>query len=58
MKKCFKSLAKEKLSQHQHNGLQSRLSVIEVAQLFDIITGRTEQSMIENRLIIQNISLN
>ena len=58
MKKCFKSLAKEKLSQHQNNGLQSRLSVIEVAQLFDIITGRTEQSMIENHLIIQEISLN
>lgn len=58
MKKCFKSLAKEKLSQHQTNGLQSRLSVIEVAQLFDIITGRTEQSMIENKLIIQDISLN
>jgi hypothetical protein len=58
MRKCFKSLAKEKLSQHQTNGNQSRLSVIEVAQLFDIITGRTEQSMIENHLIIQEIRLN
>lgn len=58
MKKCFKTLAKEKLSQHQNNGLKSRLSVIEVAQLFDIITGRTQQSMIENKLIIKEISLN
>jgi len=58
MKKCFKSLAKEKLSRHQNSGIQSRLSVIEVAQLFDIITGRIEQSMIQNHLIIQDISLN
>lgn len=58
MKKCFKSLAKEKLNRHQNNGIQSNLSVFEAAQLFDIITGRAKRSLIQSEFILQNISLN
>ncbi|MFK8038036.1 MAG: hypothetical protein AB8B74_07090 [Crocinitomicaceae bacterium] len=58
MKKCFKSLAKEKLNRHQINGIESSLSVFEAAQLFDIITGRASKNLIQSQFIIQDISLN
>ncbi len=59
MKKCFKTLAKEKLTIHQSNGTDSHLSVFEVAQLFDVITGKTDSRYFQaNALISNEICLN
>ena len=54
MKKCFKTLAKEKLTIHQSNGTDSHLSVFEVAQLFDVITGKTDSRYFKANELISN----
>ncbi|MFD1551971.1 hypothetical protein DNU06_01270 [Putridiphycobacter roseus] len=59
MKKCFKTLAKEKLSIHQLSGTDSHLSVFEVAQLFDVITGKSDNHFfLTNTLVSNGICLN
>ena len=59
MKKCFITQAKEKLNLHKVNGIQSDLSVYEVAHLFDVITGKSNADATNlNAKIMQNICLN
>ncbi len=58
MKKCYKELARQKLTQHKLNGSNSTLSVFEAAQLFDVITGKASQNVLGTKMIIENINWN
>ena len=46
MKKNYIDLAKQKLQNHKSRGTQSDLSIFQVADLIDVISGRKEQNQI------------
>ena len=58
MKKCYKELAKQKLNLHKLKGQNSTLSIFEVAQLFDVITGKSSNSILRPNLVLDQINLN
>ena len=58
MKKNYINLAKQKLRNHKTSGNQSDLSIFQVADLIDVITGRKEQSLISDAFIFSQIGLN
>lgn len=58
MKKCYKEIAKEKLNLHKTRGTHSNLSVFEAAQLFDVLTGKSNANLIKPDFLLEGINLN
>lgn len=58
MKKNYIDLAKQKLQNHKSRGTQSDLSIFQVADLIDVISGRKEQNQISDVLMFSHIGLN
>jgi hypothetical protein len=50
--------AQQKLNRHKVMGAESSLSILEVAELLDIVTGMAEDARIAPRDVIGNYSLN
>lgn len=50
--------AKEKLNRHRVMGSSTKLSVTEVAELLDIVSGRAEGAKVAPEDLIGNYSLN
>lgn len=53
IRKTLVNRAKEKLAQHKHLGQRSGLSILEVAQLLDIVSGKTISGDITPSLLVQ-----
>lgn len=59
MKKLMIKSAKEKLARHKNLGQHSSLSVIQVAELLDIVSGNNEPSTVNSNVFFNNtFSLN
>ena len=58
MKKNYIDLAKQKLQNHKTRGNESELSIFQVAELIDVITGRKKQNNMNNALLFNQIGLN
>lgn len=50
--------AQEKLNRHRVMGSKTKLSIMEVAELLDIVSGKAENAAITPEDMIGNISLN
>ena len=50
--------AQQKLNQHKMMGNRTALSILEVAELHDIISGKAENARIESSSLIGRVSLN
>ena len=50
--------AQEKLNRHRVMGDKTKLSITEVAELLDIVSGKAENARISPEDVIGNISLN
>lgn len=58
MKKDYIDFAKEKLQNHKSNGMQSNLSIFQVAELIDVITGRRDEQSVSNAVLFSQIGIN
>lgn len=59
MKKLMIKSAKEKLAHHKNLGQRSALSVLQVAELLDIVSGISEPSTVNSKIFFNNaFSLN
>ena len=58
MKKDYIDFAKEKLQNHKSNGMQSNLSIFQVAELIDLITGRRDEQSVSNAVLFSQIGIN
>ena len=50
--------AQMKLSNHKSMGPNTNLSILEVAELLDVVTGRAEKAELSSELFIGTYSLN
>ena len=51
-------MAQQKLNQHKMMGNRTALSILEVAELHDIISGKAENARIQSSSLIGRVSLN
>lgn len=58
MKKNYIDIAKQKLQNHKTSGNESNLSIFQVAELIDVITGRKEKNDINDTFMFSQIGLN
>jgi hypothetical protein len=58
MKKSYIDFAKEKLQNHKSDGIQSSLSIFQVAELIDVITGKREEHSVINAVMFSQIGVN
>ena len=58
MKKSYIDFAKEKLQNHKSDGLQSNLSIFQVAELIDVITGKRDEHSVSNAVMFSQIGIN
>lgn len=58
MNKNYITIAKQKLQNHKTRGNTSELSVFQVAELIDVITGRKEENTINNTFLFNQFGLN
>ena len=58
MKKNYIDIARQKLQNHKSKGMESTLSIFQVAELIDVITGRKQQNDVSNTFMFSQIGLN
>jgi len=58
MNQNYIELAKQKLQNHKSKGNESNLSIFQVAELIDVITGKKDLNFIPNTMMFNQIGLN
>tara|TARA_R110002096_G_scaffold422347_1_gene628780 strand:- start:445 stop:645 length:201 start_codon:yes stop_codon:yes gene_type:complete len=58
MNQNYIELAKQKLQNHKSKGNSSNLSIFQVAELLDVITGKKDLNFIPNTMMFNQIGLN
>lgn len=58
MNQNYIELAKQKLHNHKQKGNASNLSIFQVAELVDVITGKKDLNFIPNTILFSQIGLN
>ncbi|HIP37207.1 MAG TPA: hypothetical protein EYG85_10170 [Crocinitomix sp.] len=58
MNKKYVEIAKKKLKSHKIKGEKSSLSIFQVAELIDVITGKKENFTIDNAVLFGQIGAN
>ena len=58
MKKSYIDFAKEKLQNHKSDGIQTSLSIFQVAALIDVITGKRDELSVSNAVMFSQIGIN
>ena len=58
MNKKYVELAKQKLQNHKQSGEKSNLSIFQVAELIDVITGKIDRFTINNAILFGQIGAN
>ena len=58
MKKSYIEFAKERLHNHKLEGKQTSLSIFQVAELIDVITGKRDESSVSNAVLFSQIGVN
>jgi len=58
MNKKYVEIAKRKLHSHKENGIKTKLSIFQVAELIDVINGKIEKFSLNNSMQQFKIGLN
>jgi len=58
MNKKYVELAKQKLQNHKQSGEKSNLSIFQVAELIDVITGKIDRFTVHNAVLFGQIGAN
>ncbi len=58
MNKKYVEIAKQKLQHHKKSGEKSNLSIFQVAELIDVITGKIDKFTVHNAVLFGQIGAN
>jgi hypothetical protein len=58
MNKKYIEIAKQKLQNHKNNGVESSLSIFQVAELIDVINGKMDKFTVHNAVLFGQIGAN